>query len=399
MRILLLTQVAPNPPDAGPRIKTHYLLRTLAREHEVELVTFVRDAEEEQAARGLECWCHSVTTVPLERKKYLEPYYLVKGWLRREPFLVARDARTGFATVVRERLGSGEIDVLHADQLSMAQYLGLAAGTGTRTVFDAHNAVWDLVRSMSGRQPTPVHRLAARVEWRMLRRFEGDAARNADLTLAVAEQDRDSLAVAAGAPIRACVVPIGVEVRDQVQVPFNPAATRILSVATMHYPPNVEAIRWFRDAIWPLVRSSAPDLGVDIVGSRPPSDLRAWADDDAAVTVHGYVPCVDPLYEDAAVFIVPLQAGSGVRVKILDAMARGACVVSTSIGVDGLDLTHGEHLLVADSAKEFAQAILDLRRCPALRQQLGRKARQRVLERYDWRVCCRPVLDAYSDLG
>lgn len=398
MRTLLMTQVAPNPPDAGPRIKTHFLLRMLAREHSVDLITFVRSDEEEEAALALQPWCQSITPIRLRRRRYLEPYYLTNGWARRLPFLVARDARSEFAGAVREKLASGDIQVLHADQLSMAQYLALAEGTPVATVFDAHNAVWDLVRAMAGNQPTAAHRSAARVEWRLLRRFEGEIARRADLTLVVAEQDRRALTAAAGTEIRSQLVPIGVEVKHQQPVQFNPHATRILSVATMHYPPNAVAIRWFRDAIWPVLRSSCPDIEVDIVGARPPEDLERWSSEDSRVHVHGYVPCIDDLYENAAIFIVPLRAGSGVRVKILEAMARGVCVVSTAIGVDGLDLVHREHLLVADTTDGFALAIRELAQSPALRESLSRVARQRVLERYDWRVCCRPVLDAYRTL-
>lgn len=398
MRVVLLTQVAPNPPDAGPRIKTHFLLRTLASEHSVDLITFVRSDEEAEAARALSPWCRSVTTVPLRRRRYLEPYYVVRGWARRLPFLVARDARTEFAGAIRERLATGDVDVLHADQLSMVQYLSLARDTGVKTVFDAHNAVWELVRTMANTQPTLAHRAAARVEWRLLRRFEGAAARRCDLTLVVAEQDRRLLKAAAGGDAQTCLVPIGVEVLEQPPVPFNPEARRILSVATMHYPPNAEAIRWFRDAIWPEVCAECADVEVDIVGARPPDDLRRWSDGDPRVEVHGYVPCIDALYRDALVFIVPLKAGSGVRVKILEAMARGVCVVSTSTGVDGLDLVHGEHLLIADTAREFSRAISELAESPSLREALSISARERVLERYDWRVCCRPVLDAYRAL-
>jgi polysaccharide biosynthesis protein PslH len=398
MRVVLLTQVAPNPPDAGPRIKTHFLLRTLASEHSVDLITFVRSDEEAEAARALHPWCRSVTTIPLQRRRYLEPYYVVNGWARRVPFLVARDARRAFADAVRARIASGDVDVLHADQLSMAQYLTLADGTRVKTVFDAHNAVWELVRTMVSRQPTPLHRLMAEVEWRLLRRFEGSATSRSDLTLVVADQDRQSLSAAAGTVAHTCLVPIGVEVQEQRPVPHNPQAIRILSVATMHYPPNAEAIRWFRDAIWPKVHQACPDLEVDIVGSRPPEDISRWRDDDPGVQVHGYVPCIDSLYADAAVFIVPLKAGSGVRVKILEAMARGVCVVSTSIGAEGLDLIHREHLMVADTEEEFSRAILELAACPSLRRSLSTAARQRVLERYDWRVCCLPVLEAYKAL-
>src|SRR5262245_47270189 len=117
MRVLLLTQIAPNPPDAGPKVKTHYVLRTLAREHVVELITFARSQQEAAAARGLRAWCERVTVIPLRRVRKLEPVYAARGWLRGAPFLVARDARRAMSAAVRDRLSVGDIDILHADQL------------------------------------------------------------------------------------------------------------------------------------------------------------------------------------------------------------------------------------------------------------------------------------------
>jgi glycosyltransferase involved in cell wall biosynthesis len=395
---LALTQIVPYPPDAGPKIKTYHLLRTLTQEHDVELITFTRSEAEEDAARDLARLIGPVKTVPLRRRRVLEPYYAAKGWVQGIPFLVSRDERRTFATALDRRLERGDIDVVHADQLSMALHLPRARRYGARTVFDAHNAVWELVHDLAPRQPTPLHRAAAEVEWRQLRRFEGEACRESDLTLVVSAHDEASLSMAAGGPIRGLVVPIGVEVQERRPVSPSPDSHRLLSVATMHYPPNAEAIRWFRDEIWPIIRTGDPPAVVDIVGTRPPDDLVQWPRQEPRVQVHGYVADVDDLYRQAALFIVPLRAGSGVRVKILEAMAAGVPVVSTSIGIDGLDLQHGEHLLVADDPAAFASATLELLACTARRQALAAAARERVLERYDWRVCCRPVLDAYREL-
>lgn len=402
MRIALLTQVAPNPPDAGPKVKTHYTLRTLAEQHELELITFARSAAEAEAAEQLRPWCGQVTIVPLARSRLREPAYLARSWLGRTPFLVTRDHRQTFAAAVNASVAGG-VDLVYADQVTMAQYLPnhARAEPGTqRTVFDAHNAVWELIRNLAAQQPTAAHRLAARVEWRLMRRFEGRVCRAADLTFTVSEHDRAALRDAAGVPFPSAVVPIGVEVREVTPLEPRADATRLLSVATMHYPPNAQAIRWFRDAIWPLVRQASPALGVDIAGTRPPRDLLDWGTRDERVRVHGYVPdaALDELYSDALAVIVPLQAGSGVRVKILEAMARGVPVVSTTIGAEGLALVAGEHLLIADTPAEFAASIQRLAGDLALRRRISVTARARALERYDWRSCNRPLLDAIDRL-
>lgn len=399
MRVLMLTQVVPNPPDAGPKVKTHYVLRTLAREHSIELLTFARNPAEVEAAEGLKGWCERVTVVPLRRRRALEPFYAARGWLGGTPFLIARDDRRAMSAAIRQRLAAGGIDVLHADQVSMAQYLRLADGTGVRTVFDAHNAVWELVCELAPRQPTPIHRLAAELEWRLLRGFERRLFQASNLTLAVSERDHAALASDGAADARTAIVPIGVEVEGTHFAPPPPDARHLLSVATMHYPPNAEAIRWFRDEIWPRIGPTNAGPAVDIVGTRPPDDLVRWGTADQRVAVHGYVANLDELYRRAAVFIVPLRSGSGVRVKVLEAMARGVPVVSTSIGVEGLEVRHGEQLLIADTTQDFARAVGQLLDAPERRSALAEAARACVLERYDWRRCNRPVLAAYSDLS
>ena len=401
MRVLLVTQVVPNPPDAGPKVKTHYVLRTLAEEHEVDLLTYVRDEAELEAARQLAPYCRRILTVVLRRQRFREPLYALSGWARRKPFLVARDAREQMRQVIAELLGEGEIDVLHADQVSMAQYIPLAARHGVPTVFDAHNAVWQLLREMNAQTTNLVQRAGTSVEWRAMRRFEGEICRVADLTLAVSEDDRQALEEAAGQPIESQVIPIGTEVRDQPVVSPRTAdgPMRLLSVATMHYPPNADALRWFRDEVWPHLTRERPDVHLDIVGPRPPADLVRWGEEHPGVQVHGYVEDLTALYESASVFIVPLQTGSGIRVKIIEAMARGVPVVSTSIGAAGLDVSPEAHYLLADDPSDFAAATGSLLETPGRGLEMATAARQRMLEVYDWRSCCRPVLEAYEGLA
>ncbi len=135
------------------------------------------------------------------------------------------------------------------------------------------------------------------------------------------------------------------------------------------------------------------------MGHRPPDNILSWGASDPRVTVHGYVPDLEPYYQQAAIFIAPLLAGSGIRVKILEAMARGIPVVTTPIGAEGLDVENRKHLIVVSDPREFAACVQELIGNPRLRQDLAREARKKVLEAYDWRTCCRPALDLYQQLS
>jgi glycosyltransferase involved in cell wall biosynthesis len=158
----------------------------------------------------------------------------------------------------------------------------------------------------------------------------------------------------------------------------------------MNYGPTIEAVRYFVEDILPLIRERLPEVQFHIVGAKPTEQVTRLA--SPGVMVHGQVPDMRPYYRKASVVVVPLLRGGGTRLKILEAAASGKPVVSTSLGAEGLDLTPGQDLLVADSASEFADSVIRLVENRERRQQLGRSARQ-ASRAHDWQsietqFCC-----------
>jgi glycosyltransferase involved in cell wall biosynthesis len=153
----------------------------------------------------------------------------------------------------------------------------------------------------------------------------------------------------------------------------------------MHWPPNAEGIAWFAREVWPRVQAQVPDSVLTLIGKQPPAlftkDLNAPPE---SIDVTGYVEDLNPYLEETAVFIVPLHAGGGMRVKILDAWCWGLPVVSTAIGAEGLAACHGQNLLLADSAEEFAAAVVQLLQKPDLAKTIGYGGRQTVEAQYNW---------------
>ena len=392
MKILLLTQVVPFPPDSGPKIKTYNVLRYLARRHDIHLVSFARSAAEADQAQALRSYCKSVTTVPLRRSRFRDLGYLIRSLITDRPFLIERDDVSEMRTTVDHLLASQKFDAIHADQISMAQF-GVDAPVRLR-VLDEHNAVWTIVRR-SAQRDHGLQRIAAELEWRKMRAFEGQVCPRFDYTTVVSEHDRHFLENAAGGPFRSVVIPIAVDTHELHLIPRR-EARHVLSVATMFYPPNVEAAHWFASQSYPLVRAAVPDTQFFIVGSRPPARITCLAKPGSGIVVTGYVADLDPILRQSAVLVVPVHSGSGMRVKILEAFARGVPVVTTKVGVEGIEAVPGEHLLVADSPHEFAQAVIRVLRDRAEAERLARAARQLVEARYDWRVALRGLDDVYS---
>ena len=387
MTILLLTQVLPYPPDSGPQIKTWNLIKYLARHHDVTLVSFVR-GDAGAHVETLRRYCRSVHVVPLTRGVTRDAGYLLASLLARQPFTVRRDDRAAMRRTVDRVAAAQRFDAVHADQLNMAPY-ALRVRAPLR-VLDAHNALWLLYRRLAETLPVGARRALWAREWRALKRYEGWCARQFDRVLAVSDADRQALEAAMGGPADIAVMPIAVDADELRPIPRRAGAQRIVHLGTMFWPPNVDAVRWFADAVLPAVRAQRPQAGFDVIGARPPRAVRALAR-RGGIRVTGYVADPTPYLREAGAFVVPLRAAGGMRVKILTALAQGLPVVSTSLGCEGLQVASERDLLIADGADAFAAATLRLLDDAALADALGRNGRALIQSTYDYRVAYRPL--------
>lgn len=409
MRILFLTQIIPYPPDAGPKVKTWHVLRYLARAgHQVILASFLRP-EEAQHLSALRRVCAEVHTVPIRRSRLADIGYWLRSHMTGRPFLIERDDLPAMRALVKRLVTEGQIDMIHADQLTMSLYAlpyarrgrpdaeGGKAGAGGKvplTLFDAHNAVWTIVERMSANAPWFL-RSVANVEARRVKRYEGEIVRRFDFTLAVTEPDRLALEEAArlatdsasGGHPTIRVVPIAVDTRELQPVRRQQGSKEIVTLGTLHYPPNADGIRWFVREVFPLIGETVPGATLTIIGKNPPVDfLQLAAQHPEVIKVTGYVPDLTPYMEKAAVMVVPVRAGGGMRVRILEALARGMPVVTTTIGLEGIAARDGEEVLVADSAEGFAQAVVKLLVDQSLQARLAHQGRVLAESRYDWQV-------------
>lgn len=395
MRILVLAQVLPYPPDSGPKVKTYGSVRALAAAHEVAVLAFSRSDADEAAARRLaaRCGCR-VHTVPLRRGRRHDLLAAGYALLTGQSFILARDRRRAMHRTVRRLLDEQPFDVIHADQLNMAQYV--PRSFGGQVIFDAHNAVWTITDRMAAHERRLPRRIALRMEARRIRRAERRICARADIVLTTTAEDQSALRAARGRPFRGEIIPIGVEVPA---APRNRgAAPMLLHVGTMFYPPNADAVRWFASEVFAHVRAAIPDARFVVVGARPPADIAALHDPARGIEVRGYVADIAPLIAEAAATVVPTRAGSGMRVKILEAMATGLPVVTTTVGAEGIRVVSGRHLLIADDAAAFAAATIRLLSDPALRARLRDEARALAIEQYDWRVTGAMLRALYESL-
>lgn len=381
-RVLFLTQVLPYPLDAGPKLRAYYVLRHLAQRHAVTLVSFVRAEDQPAHVKHLAQVCAAVHTIPMYRSTAATLRAGLVAVAQGSSLLVVRDQVKAMYATLAALLAAGSYDIVHADQTAMAQYALWAAdharGPRPRLVLDAHNALWKVVARLARQVTNPLKRFLLDQEAGRLRAYEQATYRHFDPVVFVTDVDRAEFALAGAQVIPICVEPAAPIARV-------PGAFRVTFVGALHWPPNAEGIGWFLDAVWPVVAAAVPGVTLTIIGKHPPAGLVAAAARAPRVTVTGYIDDLAPYLAQTAAFIVPLAAGGGMRVKIVDAWSWGAPVVSTSVGAEGLAYTAGEQLLLADTAEDFAAAVLHLLRDPAAGHRLAESGRRLVEEEYDWR--------------
>jgi polysaccharide biosynthesis protein PslH len=401
MKILFLTQIVPYPPDAGPRVKTWHVLRQLAeRGHEIILATFVR-SEETQYLEVLKTVCSEVHPVEMHRSRLSDLGYGLRSYLSGRPFLIERDDLPAMRRKISELLSRHDFDIIHTDQLGMTQFAAIP-GVKAARIFDAHNAVWMLVHRTRENAPFFLKPLLQIEEARM-RRYEGSIVARFEGTLAVTDIDRDLLAEllpgGKGHPAfqRIGVVPIAVDCQQLHPIPASPKTANILTLGTLHYPPNADGIRWFMHEVMPLIRAEIPQASLTIAGKNPPTDFRQAAEREPHVfEVTGYVPDLAPYFARASAIVVPVRVGSGLRVRILEAFARGAPVVTTTVGLEGIQAMPGRDVLVADQPADFARAVIRLLKDEAIQQQIGANGRRLAEDEYDWRSVLTRLDEVYA---
>ncbi len=408
MDILFLTQIVPFPPDAGPKVKTYHVLRALVGQgHSVTLVTFVRPEEREHIA-ALEKLCKAVHVVPMHRSRIADLRYALVSLARDRSFLIERDNLPAMQSLVDRLVQENAFDFIHADQLTMVQFAlrGAAASRGKkpRVIFDAHNAVWTIVERMQKNVPSILRPFAA-MEAKRVKRYEGRLLASVDHVLAVTEVDKvyleEALKYSGGsngrgaAPIS--VIPIAVDTQQLQPIRRKPGSRNIVTLGTLHYPPNADGIRWFMNEVFPLIRQQIPDATLTIIGKNPPKDfLEQEQKHPGTIKVTGYVPELAPYFEDSAVIVVPVRAGGGMRVRILEAFAYGMPVVTTSIGLEGIEAVCDMDVLVADEPPDFARKVCGLLENGSEEERLAKNGRHLAETRYDWQVVLSAMRPIYE---
>jgi len=378
MRVLFLSSWYPCPPDNGSRIRVFNLIKQLSRWHEITLLSFARSPVPEERVEEMEAYCRSVQVVPY---RAFNPNRLkaLLGFLSIRPRSVIDTYSREMQALVEKVCADESFDVVVASEMDAAQY-ALLVDRAARVFEDIELAV---IREQSMRLRSPVSRVRSRLTWWKLSRFLPGLLRYIDGCTVVSEQERDLLAAVVPGYDLVAVVPNGVD-SEAYSGDFGvPEPDSLIYSGALTYGANFDAMDFFLRDVFPLLKAQRPNASLRITGRYDGVPVERLPLGNG-VELTGYLDDIRPAVAQSRVCVVPLRVGGGTRLKILEAMALGTPVVSTSKGAEGLEARAGEDLLVADDPGEFTRMVVRLLSDDALYHRVRDNGRRLVRRLYDW---------------
>ena len=381
MKILWVKTDFLHPTNRGGQIRTLETLRQLHKNHEVHYIAYNNPAEPEGVRRAPE-YCSFAYPVNRPIPPRGSPRFfgqLAKNLISPLPLAVGRyvsdEMRSELDRLTREQ----RFDCVVCDFLSIAPNIPDLS----RSVLFQHNVETVIWRRHAEHANSALRRAYFRMQASRMFRYEREACRSAARVIAVSEQDATKMRQLFGTT-RVSPVSTGVDVEYFARPRIHSSDGSIVFVGAMDWMPNIDGARWFTSEVLPLIRLKRPGAKLVLAGRSPVPELLALRGSDPLIEVTGTVPDVRPYLWNAAISIVPLRIGGGTRLKIYEAMAASVPVIATAIGAEGLAVTDGRDIAIADTPEHFAARCLALLDSPAHASEQAGAALSLVTERFSW---------------
>lgn len=388
MKILFLANRVPYPPFRGDKLKIYNLAKRLCSSHELHLLTFAQSEEDWQHEEPLKEIFQSVTFIGLP--KWRSAVNCLQGVFGSKPFQVHYFRSSAMHQAVRRVLEEHQFDAVHVQHLRMAQYLHRQQQLPRiLDLPDAFSLYWQ--RKLENTR-NALFRYFERIEQKRVYQYERQMLKRYNRVLVCSREDKAYLEREHSLN-HLGLLPNGVDTSV-----FYPRAHdyshnhTLLFTGNMDYGPNVDAVQYFAEQIFPLVQQQFPAVRFVIAGQRPVPKVTALANE--AVKVTGFIPDLSVQYNEASVVVAPLRFGAGTQNKVLEAMAMGIPVVCSHIGFEGLGIANGEGAIMETDAETFAQSIIRLLADETLRRAVGTKGTQVIASSFSWDKIAK-LLDNY----
>ena len=418
MNILWLNAGLLLPLDKGGKLRTWHVMRHLASRHDITYLSFSDPAQTVEEREGMRAVCAHLQTIPrTDPAKGTAGFFLdaARYVIDRVPYAVAKYRSAAFKNTLRQLLDERRFDAIVCDFLPPV--VNLPERLPCPSILFTHNVEAEIWRRHAENARGPIARTLLAQQWRRMLRFEREALARFDLVLAVSEADAQTFQRLYPGALKtpAHVVQTGVDT-TYFAPPSSPAEAaphrgttsgqdetgrrrnHLVFTGSMDWLPNEDGMLYFVREILPRIREAEPDATLSIIGRAPTPAVKRLAD-EAGIEVTGRVDDVRPHIAAGAVYIVPLRIGGGTRLKIFEAMAMGKAVVSTTVGAEGLPVTSGQNVVIADEPAHFARAVVHMIRDDEARRRIETEARRLVMERYDWSAVAQDFEHALTRVG
>lgn len=408
MKILWLSHLIPYPPKAGVLLRSYNLIHELSKYHSVDLLSFIQsyfmesffpsyDDGVKKSMDELSTFCDKIKFVPIPCESRYKGNHLLalKSLLTRDPYSINWLKSDNFQSLLAEFMANEKYDLVHFDTISLCPYKKLVRGVPT--VLDHHNIESHMMMRRADNESNPLLKAYYWQEGARLKKYEKKYCNSFELNITCSELDSQRL-LQIDPKVNVKEVPNGVNIEY-----FKPRETAIESntlifVGSMNWYPNVEAMHYFIESIWPLLTKKVPDCALHIVGNNPPDSIVKKSYKDSRIHVHGFVDDVRTYMEKAAVYICPIRDGGGTKLKLLDAFSMKKAVISHPIACEGINAQPDRDVFFAETPNEFVEKISMLFANAELRQATGKNARKMVSSFYSYESIGRKLSEMYEQL-
>lgn len=400
MNILFLSTENPYPPDHGHHLRTYSVLKHLAEQHKIFFLGFWQSAEELKHQAHLEALCARVDLLPIPGRAQRVNYGLglFANLFSAQPFTVQRYFRREAVQRIRQIMQENRIDLVHFDLLHLAPYLECIGDTPS--VLVNHNVESLRLERLAQVQKNVAARTYLNLQQRKMRRLEQVVCRRFTQLITVSETDAEILRDTCKLDKNIEEIPNGVDAEFFDVSDDQPEPDSLVWTGGMGSPYNRDAVDYFLEEIFPKIYVQRPQIKVTIVGDSPSPTLQQYQRRyPQNIFIAGYVDDVRPYMQRASIFIAPMRCGSGTKIKVINAMAMGKAIVSSSVGAEGIKVESGKDLIISDAPQEFAEHVLQLLKNPARLRQMGANARRIVERLYDWRVIYKKMDALYEKVA
>jgi glycosyltransferase involved in cell wall biosynthesis len=401
MRILWLKNELLHPVDKGGKIRTYNMLKRLRRGHTITYLTLAPRNLDPVSAGLADEYCDRLIPIGWQSAGRSGPGFyfdLARNMGSAIPYSVQKYRTDRMRQAIRSELSANCYDLLVCDFLTPS--INVPRPLPIPSLLFQHNVESSIWRRHYENEDNKLRKAYFYTQWRRMIAYERSAVHWFDSVVAVSSLDRDFMQREYGAN-RVYDVPTGVDTEYFRPAGVTPDPAGLVFCGSMDWMPNEDAVTYFLTSILPAIAAKVPAVNVTIVGRNPSSRLRALAGSYSRVTVTGAVADIRSYVDRASCYVVPIRIGGGTRLKIFEGMAMGKPVVSTSVGAEGLPLSPGEDLLLADNPDAFAAAVVRILSDRPLAQRLAARGRAGVCARFGWdnaagqfaEICERTVLN------